>query len=386
MASSKFRIKKGTNLQPQAAASNSTTGDLEVLASTGKLNYHNGSTSAPVLTTTSTDTVTNKSIDADANTITNIENSDIKDGAGIDASKIADGSVSSTEFQYLNAVTGDIQAQINAKEPTVTKGNLTEATSSVLTIVGGTGAVIGSGTSVQVKQASTSQSGYLSDTDWNTFNNKQAAGNYITALTGDVSAAGPGSVAGTIANDAVTNAKMANMAAWTLKARNNAASGDPEDVALADLTETTSPATADFIVGMLSTGELRKYKLNNLPANSNGVGKYQMYDSTPQSIAAAGTITLDSTITATLQVRRVQGNTSGSEITASTTPFGTGSFVDGLSIRLVGVNDDQPLVIANNDAAKGCLLNGNMILLKGSSIELLYDSTSDRFREISRTE
>lgn len=36
----------------------------------------------------------------------------------------------------------------------------------------------------------------------------QTAGNYITALTGDVTASGPGSVAATIANNAVTTAKI----------------------------------------------------------------------------------------------------------------------------------------------------------------------------------
>lgn len=39
---------------------------------------------------------------------------------------------------------------------------------------------------------------------------KQATGSYITALTGEVTAAGPGSAAATIANDAVTTAKIAN--------------------------------------------------------------------------------------------------------------------------------------------------------------------------------
>ena len=56
-----------------------------------------------------------------------------------------------------------------------TLGNLTEATSSVLTITGGTGAVVGAGTTIAVKQASASQAGYLSSADWNTFNNKQSA-------------------------------------------------------------------------------------------------------------------------------------------------------------------------------------------------------------------
>jgi len=45
--------------------------------------------------------------------------------------------------------------------------------------------------------------GYLSSTNWSTFNGKQAAGNYITALTGDVTAVGPGSAVATIAVNAV---------------------------------------------------------------------------------------------------------------------------------------------------------------------------------------
>jgi len=60
----------------------------------------------------------------------------------------------------------------NSKANSFTNGNLTETGSGILTITGGTGSVIGSGTSIQVKQATTSQSGYLSNTDWNTFNNK----------------------------------------------------------------------------------------------------------------------------------------------------------------------------------------------------------------------
>lgn len=79
-------------------------------------------------------------------------------------------------------------------EPTVTKGNLTELTSSVLTIGGGTGSVIGSGITIQVKQSSSLQSGYLSSTDWNTFNNKQNAlslGN-LTAASSKISIGGTG--------------------------------------------------------------------------------------------------------------------------------------------------------------------------------------------------
>lgn len=47
--------------------------------------------------------------------------------------------------------------------------------------------------------SSTSTTGALSSTDWNTFNSKQSSGSYITALTGDGTATGPGSVALTLA-------------------------------------------------------------------------------------------------------------------------------------------------------------------------------------------
>ena len=65
-------------------------------------------------------TLTNKSIDSDNNTITNIVNADIKAAAAIDAAKIADGTVSSAEFQYINSLSSNAQTQLNAKEGTLT--------------------------------------------------------------------------------------------------------------------------------------------------------------------------------------------------------------------------------------------------------------------------
>ena len=68
------------------------------------------------VTSSSTTTFTNKTFDADGtgNSITNIENADIKSGAAIDATKIADGTVTSTEFQYINTLSSNVQTQINA--------------------------------------------------------------------------------------------------------------------------------------------------------------------------------------------------------------------------------------------------------------------------------
>lgn len=117
-----------------------------------------------VVSTTGTQTLTNKTIDADLNTITNIENADIKAGANIALNKLAATTVSralvsdasgvitpatttSTEIGFVNGVTSAIQTQLNAK---------------------------------------------------------QASGNYITSLTGDATASGPGAASVTLANTAVT--------------------------------------------------------------------------------------------------------------------------------------------------------------------------------------
>ena len=69
------------------------------------------------ITATSTDTLTNKTIDATSNTISNIGNSQLT--TGIDAAKISSGTVSNTEFDYLDGVTSSIQTQIDNR---ATKG------------------------------------------------------------------------------------------------------------------------------------------------------------------------------------------------------------------------------------------------------------------------
>jgi len=99
-----------------------------------------------------------------------------------------DGYLSSTDWNIFND-----------KQDTLTIGDLTVTGSPGISVTNGTGSVIGSGTSITQQVATSGQNGYLSSTDWSTFNSKQAAGNYITALTGDGTASGPGSSALTLA-------------------------------------------------------------------------------------------------------------------------------------------------------------------------------------------
>ena len=78
-----------------------------------------------LITASSTDTLTNKTIDADGtgNSITNIEDANIKTAAAIDATKIADGSVTSAEFQFINSLSSNAQTQIDSKQATIDASN-----------------------------------------------------------------------------------------------------------------------------------------------------------------------------------------------------------------------------------------------------------------------
>lgn len=98
-------------------------------------------------------------------------------GSQSEVATIQSNVVSNTKLSQMSANT--VKANITgstANASDVALGTVTEATSSILTLTGWTDSTIGSPT-IQVKQSSTSQSGYLSSTDWTTFNNKAAPGN-----------------------------------------------------------------------------------------------------------------------------------------------------------------------------------------------------------------
>ena len=104
------------------------TGDItEVIAGTG---LSGGGTSGAVtlnaeVSASSTNTFTNKTIDADGtgNSITNIEDANIKSSAAIDATKIANGGVTNTAFQRISNLSSDAQTQLNAKQATIDSSN-----------------------------------------------------------------------------------------------------------------------------------------------------------------------------------------------------------------------------------------------------------------------
>jgi hypothetical protein len=71
------------------------------------------------------------------------------------------------------------------------------------------------------------------------------SGDQTITLTGDVTGSGTGSFAATIANDAVTNTKLANVATATIKGRTTAGTGDPEDLSASQARTVMGLATSD---------------------------------------------------------------------------------------------------------------------------------------------
>ena len=116
----------------EGATADSFETDLTTVDPTADRTIRLPNASGTIVLKDSTDTLTNKSIDSDDNTITNIVNADIKSTAAIAFSKMADltasralvsdangdvsiSAVTSTEIGYLDGVSSAIQTQLDTK-------------------------------------------------------------------------------------------------------------------------------------------------------------------------------------------------------------------------------------------------------------------------------
>lgn len=127
---------------------------------------------------------------------------------------------------------------------------------------------------------------------------KQASGNYITALTGDVTASGPGSVAGTIANNAVTNAKLAQMAAHTFKGNNTAGTANALDLTATQLTAELNLATTSVkglapVLSNVATEFLNGTGVYSTPTTAVGNSAYSAKTTTYTTLITDDVLSFD---------------------------------------------------------------------------------------------
>lgn len=76
------------------------------------------------------------------------------------------------------------------------------------------------------------------------------------------------SITADIIDASVTNAKLMDMGAWTIKGNATSSTATPQDITISLLTEEASPASGDWLLAEISTGELRKVNVSNLPSGT----------------------------------------------------------------------------------------------------------------------
>ena len=128
---------------------------------------------------------------------------------------VANGGTGTTTLATNSVILGNGTSAVQTVAPgtggnvLTSNGTMWQSTAlpASVTNVSGTAPIsVATGTStpvISMSQANGSTNGYLSSADWTAFNSKQSSGSYIGALTGDVTADGPGSAAATLAAVAV---------------------------------------------------------------------------------------------------------------------------------------------------------------------------------------
>lgn len=271
-------------------------------------------------------------------------------------------------------------------------GNLTDVGTDGIVITGGTGSVVGSGTSIAQHVADTTHNGYLSSTDWNTFNSKQPAGNYITALTGDGTATGPGSVPFTLAT-VNSNVGSFSPAAITVNgkglvtAASNVTTGNLTDVGTDGITVAggtgavlgSGTSLSQHVADTTHNGYLSSTDWNTFNIVSNGPGDTLYVDQNhPGTYTADGSV-LRPFLTITAAINKIISNNNGQNYAILVYP---GTYTENLTfnntaftrVAVVGIsqadgdlsNNSIPVTSlvgnissnASNDNFKAFIVNG----------------------------
>jgi len=173
-----------------------------------------------------------------------------------------------------------------------------------VTSVTGTAPIQSSGgntPAISITQASTSTNGYLSSTDWNTFNNKQPSGSYVTSVGATSPVVSSGGTTPTISMSAATSSVSGYLTSTDWNTFNNKGSGTVTSVSgtgsVNGITLTGTVTSSGNIVLGGALSNVTNAQLQNSSVTVNGTSI--SLGSSGTVTAAAGTLTgttLNSTV------------------------------------------------------------------------------------------
>ncbi len=308
---------------------------------------------------------------ADAPTIANGAVTNAKIATGIDAAKLADGSVSNTEIQYLNGATSNIQTQIN------TLGTSSTAMQSELDATQ-TGAGLGTGgnysanSSTNYMKTSTSLVDATEDLDAQVKANADAINNGNTALQDELDATQSGAGLGTDGTYSANTSANYIGSATTLKGADNVLDTQVKtnaDAITLRATQTALTDTATAIRGALvdSMAAVRAdgFNVDNLTSAYVPYFDGSGLDDSPVAIADTSVGIGTSTPKAALHVK-------------------TGSTGHSLSLIpqssvLIESSDDPHLLLEGGAGSTGQILFGDNINYKKAAIKYAHSDDAMTF-------
>ena len=151
-----------------------------------------------------------------------------------------------------------------------------------VTSVTGTAPIASSGgttPAISISQATTSTNGYLSSTDWNTFNNKQPSGTYVTSVTGTAPVVSSGGTTPAISMAAATASVNGYLTSTDWNTFNNKGSGT-----------VTSVSGTGTVNGITLTGTVTSSGSLTLGGTLSGIGNSQLTNSTISGVALGGSL------------------------------------------------------------------------------------------------
>lgn len=200
-----------------------------------------------------------------------------------------------------------------------------------------------SGQILNLQPADATHPGGLLAADWVTFNGKQASGNYITALTGDITASGPGSAAATL-------------------------------------------ATVNSNVGSFTNANITVNAKGLITAASSGTGIAPAINggsASPQAVTAAGGVTLSGIA----YFNEVWVIGSPGAVTVTATPSVAACTADGQQLKIHGTDNTKTVKLQDQAslASSGLYLNGPVTLAAAQSITLHCDVSLSAWVEDARS-